>query len=89
MMKKYFLFASFTLVTFSGWWYMGAILGRQSYDSGRSRILVYRSLVQKLLNDSINANMIIIGLKMNLLITNCNISGVKYFTFFCISVESL
>ena len=68
---------------------MGAILGRQSHDSGRSRILVYGPLVQKLLNDSIDANMIIIGLKMDLFITNCNISGVKYFTFFCISVESL
>ena len=88
-MKKYLLFASLTLVAFSGWWYMGAILGRQSYDSGRSRILVYGSMVQKLLNDSIDANMIIIGLTMNLLITNCNISGVRYFTFFCIFVESL
>ena len=67
---------------------MGAILGRQSYDSGRSRILVYGPLVQKLLNDSINANMIIIGLKMNLYITDWNLSAVKYFTFFCKSVES-
>ena len=65
MMKKYFLFASFTLVTFSGWWYMGTILGRQSYDSGRSRVLVYGSLVQELLNDSIDANMIIIESKNN------------------------
>ena len=56
---------------------MGAILGRQSYDSGRSRILVYGPMVQKLLNDSIDANMIITGLKMNLYITNCNLSGVR------------
>ena len=44
---------------------MGAILGRQSYDSGRSRVLVYGSLVQELLNDSIDANMIIIESKNN------------------------
>ena len=66
---------------------MGTILGRQSYDSGRSRILVYDPLVQKLLNDSIDANRIIIGLKMNLYIT-CNRSGVKYFSLLCRSVES-
>ena len=53
---------------------MGAILGRQSYDCGRSRILVYGSLVQELLNDSIDANMIITESKINL----CNISVVKY-----------
>ena len=44
---------------------MGSILGRQSYDCGRSRILVYGSLVQELLNDSIDANMIIIESKIN------------------------
>ena len=53
---------------------MGAILGRQSYDCGRSRILVYGSLVQELLNDSIDANMIIIASKIDF----CNISVVKY-----------
>ena len=39
---------------------MGAILGRQSHDCGRSRILVYGSLVQELLNQYIDANVIII-----------------------------
>ena len=68
---------------------MGAILGRQSYDSGRVRILVYGPLVQKLLIDSIDANMIIIGLKMHLHNTNCNLSDVRFFTFFGRSVESL
>ena len=51
---------------------MGAILGRQSHDSGRSRILVYGPLVQKLQNDSIDANMSIISSKINLCITECN-----------------
>ena len=46
---------------------MGAILGRQSHDCGRSRILVYGSLVQELLNDLIDANMIIIESKINFL----------------------
>ena len=59
------LLIQFTFVTYLGWWYMGAILGRQSYDSGRSRVLVYGSLVQELLNDSIDANMIIIESKNN------------------------
>ena len=57
----------YTFVTYLGWWYMGAILGRQSYDCGRSRVLVYGSLVQELLNDSIDANMIIIESKINFL----------------------
>ena len=62
---------------------MGAVLGRQSYDCGRSRILVYGSLVQELLNDSIDANMIIIESKINF----CNIYVVKY--LHPLSVEAL
>ena len=50
----YLLLMQYTFVTYLGWWYMGAILGRQSYDCGRSRVLVYGSLVQELLNDSID-----------------------------------
>ena len=62
---------------------MGAVLGRQSYDCGRSRILVYGSLVQELLNDSTDANMIIIESKINF----CKFQVVKY--LHPLSVEAL
>ena len=58
---------------------MGAILGRQSHDCGRSHILVYGSLVQELLNDSIDANMIIIESQINFCTSNFNISLEKQF----------
>ena len=59
---------------------MGAILGRQSYDVGRIRILVHDSLVQKLLNVQKDSNIIIIETKMNSYINHCHISDVQYFT---------
>ena len=58
---------------------MGAILGRQSYDCGRSLILVYGSLVQELLNEYMDANLIINESKINFCTSNFNISLVKYF----------
>ena len=61
---------------------MGVILGRQSYDIGRICLLVYGSLVQKLLNDKNNLNMIIIETEMNLFITDCNMPDVKHSMYY-------
>ena len=60
---------------------MGAILGRQSDDCGRSRILVYGSLVQELLIEYIDANMIIVESKMNSVLLTVIFHSYSIFTF--------
>ena len=61
---------------------MGAILGRQSYDFGRIRILVYGSLVQKSLNGLNDSIMIIVETEINLYKTDCDFADITYFTFY-------
>ena len=55
---------------------MGVILGRQSNDFGRIRILVYGSLVQKSLNGLNDSIMIIVETEINLYKTDCNLADI-------------